>query len=81
MFSIIFDIVKSEDHEHHYLFSDLTKDRTLNWHYQLFLIDAVIDWCKNQNMKFEVIEGAYPMMPVFKFEKAEEAIHFKTKWS
>lgn len=90
MHSVIFNIVASEiDHiARHNLFDGWNSDGKLGpywtdgayFDYEKFAAQPAIDWCENHNMKFEILDADYAMRITFNFERAEDAVHFKTRW-
>ncbi len=90
MIKVLFNIIDSEiDHiARHDLFKGWTSKGKLDYQnnpnayfdYEKFLASPANEWCKEQNMIFDIEDAEYAMRIAFLFVEDSDAMAFKLRW-
>lgn len=56
------------------------KNPNAYFEFELFCAKPVIEWCKQQNLDFEIEDAHYAMQLAFIFRDETDAMAFKLRW-
>ena len=85
MIELIFNLIGSgiHDNKRWALFNvglEKKKNPDAYFDYELHCAKPVIDWCKQNNMDFEIEDAHYAMQLAFIFKEDSDALAFKLRW-